>query len=145
MRTLNSATESRLVVTMLPPLSPVSMLATPSIVTLLEFGRWPFTVKPPAEPISVPSAVLDRARHERHQVEELPRRGGDVREGLALQRERALPARRLDLGHAARDADLFRHLPTSSVSVPVVILSLALTTTFVRSSVLKPCSATWSV
>ena len=35
--------------------------------------------------------------------------------------------------------------PTSSVSVPVVILSLAFTTTFVRSSVLNPCRAAWSV
>ena len=30
---------------MLPPLSPVSMLATPSIVMLFEFDRWPFTLK----------------------------------------------------------------------------------------------------
>ena len=29
---------------MLPPLSPVSMFETPSIVMLFEFGRWPFTV-----------------------------------------------------------------------------------------------------
>jgi hypothetical protein len=30
---------------MLPPLSPVSMLATPSIVMLLELARWPFALK----------------------------------------------------------------------------------------------------
>ena len=43
-----------LVVAMLPPLLPVSMLATPSIVTLLELGRWPFTVKPSAGRRRVP-------------------------------------------------------------------------------------------
>ena len=36
------------VLAMLPPLFPVSMLATPSIVTLLEFCRCPFTVNPSA-------------------------------------------------------------------------------------------------
>ena len=30
---------------MLPPLSPVSMLATPSIVMLFEFDRWPFALR----------------------------------------------------------------------------------------------------
>ena len=58
-RILNSATESMLVVTMLPPLLPVSMLATPSIVMLLDSGRWPFTVKPSTDPISVPAAPPD--------------------------------------------------------------------------------------
>ena len=43
-----------LVVAMLPPLSPVSMLATPSMVMLFEFGRCPLTVKPLTEPISWP-------------------------------------------------------------------------------------------
>jgi hypothetical protein len=43
-----------LVVVMLPPLLPVSMLATPSIVTLLEFARCPFTVKPAASSGGVP-------------------------------------------------------------------------------------------
>jgi hypothetical protein len=33
--------------------------------------------------------------------------------------------------------------PTSRVSAPVASLSLAFTTRFVRSSVLKPWSATW--
>ena len=44
-RILNSATASTFVVAMLWPLSPVSMLETPSIVMLFELGRWPFTVK----------------------------------------------------------------------------------------------------
>ena len=58
---------------MLPPLSPVSMLATPSIVMLFEFGRWPLTVKALTEPFSTPArsfgttpgtrfAKLNRAR-----------------------------------------------------------------------------------
>ena len=49
------------VVAMLPPLSPVSMLATPSIVMLFEFGRWPFTVKPLTEPSSVLPVFCDSA------------------------------------------------------------------------------------
>ncbi len=36
---------SMFVCAMLPPLSPVSMLATPSIVMLFEFDRWPFALR----------------------------------------------------------------------------------------------------
>ena len=54
-RILNSPTASVLVVAMLPPLSPVSMLVTPSIVMLFEFGRWPFTVKELTEALSLPA------------------------------------------------------------------------------------------
>jgi hypothetical protein len=50
-----------LVVAMLPPLSPVSMLATPSMVMLFEFGRMPLTVKPLTEPTSWPEVPWGNA------------------------------------------------------------------------------------
>ena len=128
-----------LVVAMLPPLLPVSMLATPSIVMLLEFGRWPFTVKPLTEPISVFAGVLrQRAGHQRREVEEHPPVVGDVLQRLALERERAFAAHRLQLrsrGLVTVTSSL--SAPTSSVSDPVDSLSFAFTTTFVRSERLE--------
>src|SRR5262245_47263048 len=45
------------VVAMLPPLSPVSRLATPSIVMLFELGRWPLKVKLLTVPASDPPII----------------------------------------------------------------------------------------
>ena len=94
---------------MLPPLLPVSMFATPSIVTLLEFGRWPLTVKPSAAVGATP-VPADDPGHERREREERALAGGDVLERLTVQRERALAAGRLQLADAARHADFFGHL-----------------------------------
>jgi hypothetical protein len=58
------------------------MLATPSIVMLLEFGR-----------------------HERREAEGGAAVVRDVLDRLAFERERALAARRLQLAHPATDAD----------------------------------------
>jgi hypothetical protein len=91
-----------LVVAMLPPLSPVSMFETPSIVMLLEFGRWPLTVKlltgrAPGRPCSATAR-----RNEGREVEEHPPVVGDVLQRFAFQRERPLTGVRLHFGDAAR-------------------------------------------
>ena len=99
-----------LVVTMLPPLLPVSMLATPSIVMLLEFGRWPLTVKPFTDPISVPPVSCDSAPGTSvAKLKSMRPLLAMFFERLALERERALAAVRLQLGDAARDADFLGH------------------------------------
>ena len=99
-----------LVVAMLPPLSPVSMLATPSIVMLLEFGRWPLTVKPLTDPISLPPVFCDSAPGT--SVAKLksmrPLLAMFFSASLSSVNERS-PLVDLQLGDAARDADFLRH------------------------------------
>ena len=132
-----------LVVAMLPPLLPVSMLATPSIVTLLEFGRWPLTVKPSAAPISLPPVFCDRAPGTN--VAKLkswrPLLAMFFSASLSSVNDRSPLA---DCSSVTRLVTLTSSvmLPTSRVSIPVASLSLALTTRLVRSSVLKPCMDT---
>ena len=133
------------VVTMLPPLSPVSMLATPSMVMLFEFGRWPFTVKPLTCEISVLPLFWDRAP------------GTSV---AKLKSNRPLFAMFVNVSFDSVNArspltdcsgvgletiTCSVSPPISSVNSPVEILSFAFTTMFVRCSVLKPCSETSSV
>ena len=134
-----------LVVTMLPPLLPVSMLATPSIVMLLDSGRWPFTVKPSTDPISLPAAPPDSTPGTR--VAKL----NSMRPLLAMFSSAWLSSVNdrsplFDCTSVTRLDTLTSSvmLPTSSVSMPTASLSFAFTTTFVRSSVLKPCSVAWS-
>jgi len=141
---LNSATESMFVVAMLPPLLPVSMLATPSIVTLLELGRWPFTVNPSAAPISPPPVLCDNAPGT--SVAKLK----SARPLLAMFFSASASSANdrsplVDCSSVTRPVTLTSSLmaPTSRVSAPVVSLSFAFTTTFVRSSRLKPWRLTW--
>ena len=109
-----------LVVAMLPPLSPVSMLATPSIVMLLEFGRAPFTVKPLTDPISLPAAPFGIAPGT--SVAKLksarPLLAMFVRASLSRVNERS-PV--VDCSSVTRLVTLTSSViwPTSSVSVPV--------------------------
>ena len=78
---------------------------------LLEFGRWPLTVKPLTEPISVLPVLCDSAPGTRvaKLKSDRPLLAMLVR-ASTLERERPLAGRRLDFGHAARDADFFCHL-----------------------------------
>jgi hypothetical protein len=55
----------------------VSMLATPSVM-LLEFGRWPFTVKPLTDPTPGRRCSATARRLQRCEVEERPPVVGDV-------------------------------------------------------------------
>ena len=132
---------------MLPPLLPVSMLATPSIVMLFEFGRWPLTVKP-----------LDLARLRAGGCSARATPGtssaklNSVRPLLAMFLSASLSSVN-ERSPLSVCSSLTRPLtltlssmpPTSSVIVPAENLSFALTTTFVRSAVLKPCIVTLSV
>ena len=117
-----------LVVAMLPPLSPVSMLATPSIVMLLEFGRWPLTVKPLTGPSSLPPVFCDSAPGT--SVAKLK----SMRPLLAMFFSASLSsvndARRwwTALPYACRDADLFGHRADFHLQEPADSLSLAFTT-----------------
>ncbi len=134
------------VVAMLPPLSPVSMFATPSIVMLFEFGRWPLTVKLLTCPSSVVAAAFcDSAPGT--SVAKLksirPLFAMFFSASFSSVNDRSPLAdctsvTRLDTVTSSVIA------PTSSDSVPTDSLSFALTTTLVRSSVLKPWSVAWS-
>jgi hypothetical protein len=144
--TLNSATESMLVVAMLPPLSPVSMLATPSIVMLFAFGRWPLTVNELTCPISRPApspciatpgtrvAKLNSMRPLFAMLVSACVSSANDRSPLvvcsSLTREVTLT--------------LSVRAPTSSTSVPADSLSFALTTRLVCSRVLNPSSVAFS-
>ena len=136
-----------LVVAMLPPLSPVSMLATPSIVMLFEFGRWPLTVNPLTWPISLPGVgvLRERAGHEQREVEQHAPVVGDVLQRLVLERERALAARRLQLADAAETVTSSVMAPTSSASMPAEKLVVRVDDDVGPLGVLKPCSVALSV
>jgi hypothetical protein len=118
----------------------VSILATPSIVMLLEFGRWPFTVKPLTEPSSVLPVFCDSAPGT--SVAKLkscrPLLAMFVSAWLSSVNERS-PL--VDCSSVTRLDTVTSSVtwPTSIVKEPADSLSFALTTTFVRSSVLKPC------
>ena len=134
-----------LVVAMLPPLSPVSMLATPSIVMLLEFGLCPFTVKALTCPFSVPAAPFGMAPGTRFAKLKSwrPLFAMFVSAWLSSVNERS-PL--VVCSSLTRPETLTSSVsaPTSSVRMPAENLSFALTTTFVRSRVLKPCTLTLS-
>ena len=87
------------------------MLATPSIVMLLEFGRWPFTVKRRRRRRFPPGLSREHAGHASREVEQHPPVVGDVGERLVLERERPLAAGRLQLADAARDRHFLGHRP----------------------------------
>ena len=128
-----------LVVAMLPPLLPVSMLATPSIVMLLEFGRWPFTVKPSTAPTrrpprrcrSAPGTSVAKLKSIR------PLLAMFLRASLSSVNERSplVVCSSLTRLETLTSSVIW---PTCSARTPVENLSFAFTTTLVRSSVLKP-------
>ncbi len=131
-----------LVVAMLPPLSPVSMLATPSIVMLLEFGRWPFTVKPLTEPSSVPAPAFCESAPGTS-VAKLnimrPLFAMLVSVEFSIVNERS-PLFDCSSMERAETWMLSVRAPTSSISMPADSLSLAFTTRLVCSRVLNPSS-----
>ena len=139
-----------LVVAMKPPLFPVSRLPTPSIVMLLEFGRCPLAVKPLASsggplirlpPLpgwgTTPGTRVTKPKRERP---------------LLAMFSMVLFSSAYERSPLAACSSLTRPVtltcsattPTSSVRTPAKNLSLAFTTTFVRSSVLKPSRLTRS-
>jgi hypothetical protein len=128
-----------LVVAMLPPLSPVSMLATPSIVMLFEFGRWPFTVNPLTCAISAPPALCDTTPGT--SVAKLniarPLLAMFVSASFSSVNERSPLVVCSSLMRAVT-LMLSCSEPTSSMSVPADNRSFAFTTRFVCSSVLNP-------
>ena len=144
MRTFISETESMLSSAMLPPLSPVSMLATPSIVMLLEFGRCPFAVNPltwaggPLERVPslsawgrTPGTSVVKPNSERPLFAML------VRAWVSSANDRS-PL--WVCSSLTRDETMTDSLiePTSSTIVPADILSFGLTTSLACSSALKP-------
>ena len=131
---------------MLPPLSPVSMLATPSMVMLFEFGRWPLTVNELTCAFSTPAmlllstpgtrlAKLNRAR---------PLLAMFFRASFSSVNERS-PLSTCSSLTRAETLTFSSMPPTSREMTPAESRSFAFTTRLVRSTVLKPCILTWSV
>jgi len=128
---------------MLPPLSPVSMFATPSIVMLFEFGRWPLTVNELTASFATPLVFWDSTPGT--SVAKL-----NIERPLAAMFLIASLSRVYERSPLVACSSLTRLLtltssdiwPTASVRMPVENLSFALTTTLVRSRVLKPCIVT---
>ncbi len=135
-----------LVVAMLPPLSPVSMFVMPSIVMLLELGRWPLTVNaltcafstPATLLVSTPGtrfAKLNRAR---------PLFAMFLSVSFSIVYERS-PLSTCSSLTRADTLTLSAMPPTSRAMLPAESRSFAFTTRLVRSMVLKPCILTWRV
>jgi hypothetical protein len=136
------------VVAMLPPLLPVSMLVTPSIVMLLEFGRWPFTVKPAASvaepPWRVPPLSAWGSTPGTRPVKpksERPSFAMFLIVSLSSAKERS-PLVDCSSVTRARTLTSSDISPTCSVIAPALNLSFGATTTLVLSIVLKPVMTT---
>ena len=122
------------------------MLATPSIVMLLEFGRCPFTVKPltavgacpPTPCCTMPGTSVVKVMNERSPLAMF------FNASLSSVNERS-PL--VDCSSVTRLVTVTSSViwPTSIVRIPADSLSFAPTTRLVRSCVLKPCRLTDSV
>jgi hypothetical protein len=131
-----------LVVAMLPPLSPVSMLATPSIDIVFEFGRWPLTVKPLTEPISPPAAPFGTAPGTRmaklNMARPLLAMFCSAEFSSVKERSPLVVCSSLTRVETVTSSVI---APTSRARMPADRRSAALTTRLVRSSFLKPDSS----
>ncbi len=131
---------------MLPPLLPVSMLATPSIVMLLEVGRWPFTERSAicAAAVSLFRFVTTPGTRVAKVKTERPLLAMFLRASLSRVNERS-PL--VACSSVTRERTLISSdiSPTCKARVPAENLSFAFTTTLARSRVLKPCMLTFRV